>query len=241
MAVQNTLQKTRPADQVVTFLAGNATVTLSPQVVKNYLVSGDKDNITMEELVLFINLCKYQGLNPFLREAYLVKYGKEKATMVTGKDAFMKRAQRNSNYRGCTAGIIVRNGDNIEQREGTFKLDEEILVGGWAKVLVKGYDAPISTSVSLSEYIGKKSDGTPNKQWSRMPSTMLRKVALVQALREAFPDDYAGMYDADEMGLDSSMLSDTPIASPDAQPEYEADVVYEYDSETTLFEDDPLG
>ena len=35
-----------------------------------------------------------------------------------------------------------------------------------------------------------------------MPATMIRKVALVQALREAFPSELSGMYDQSEMGVD---------------------------------------
>ena len=31
---------------------------------------------------------------------------------------------------------------------------------------------------------------------------MIRKVALVQALREAFPEDLAGLYDQSEMGIE---------------------------------------
>lgn len=33
-----------------------------------------------------------------------------------------------------------------------------------------------------------------------MPGTMLRKVALCHALREAFPDDFQGLYGSEEMG-----------------------------------------
>ena len=43
---------------------------------------------------------------------------------------------------------------------------------------------------------------------------MIRKVALVQALREAFPQTFGGMYDADEAGVDSGALDATPIAPP---------------------------
>ena len=35
---------------------------------------------------------------------------------------------------------------------------------------------------------------------------MIRKVALVQALREAFPEDLAGMYSTEEMNVDDSIL-----------------------------------
>ncbi|WP_269318659.1 RecT family recombinase [Caldicellulosiruptor bescii] len=75
--------------------------------------------------------------------------------------------------------------------------DEE-LVGGWAKVFRKDWAVPIEISVSLQEYIRKKKDGQPTRSWREMPATMIRKVALVQALREAFPEQFQGMYALEE-------------------------------------------
>ena len=41
--------------------------------------------------------------------------------------------------------------------------------------------------------------------WAKMPATMIRKVAIVSALREAFPDKFQGMYDQSEMGQDGTL------------------------------------
>ena len=215
MAVQNSLVN-RNSDKEITYTAGSETVRLTPGMVKKFLVSGDASRVTDQEIVMFLNLCKFQHLNPFLREAYLVKYGNEPATIVTGKDAFAKRAQRNERYKGVQAGVIVCNsGGETENRIGSLTLPGEALVGGWSKVYVQGYEVPIEITVSLEEYIGRKKDGEVNRQWKSKPATMIRKVAYVQALREAFPEDFAGMYDADEMGLDSMALSDTPVPVPE--------------------------
>ena len=77
MAVSNSLQKKqdKKSSQLVKFEVNGSTVELSPQIVRDYLVSGDKERVTMQELVMFINMCKFNGLNPWLREAYCVKYG----------------------------------------------------------------------------------------------------------------------------------------------------------------------
>ena len=71
MAIQNSLVKKNKDEQVSVFEVGGKTVRLSPAIVKNYLVNGN-GNITMQEVVMFINLCKFSGLNPFVREAYLI-------------------------------------------------------------------------------------------------------------------------------------------------------------------------
>ena len=47
--------------------------------------------------------------------------------------------------------------------------------------------------VSLDEYIRKDKNGKPFSMWKEKPATMIRKVALVQVLREAFPNEVGGL------------------------------------------------
>lgn len=192
MTPSNTLA---PAKNAITYTAGGQEITLTAGIIKRYLVSGDADKVTDQEVLLFAKLCQYQGLNPFLREAYLVKYGNSPAQTIVSKGALEKRAYRCKDYRGFEAGIIVRHADGtIEQRPGTFYAEDEQLVGGWAKVYVDGYVVPVEATASLREY------STGKALWQSKPATMIRKVAKVCALREAFPDDMQGMYAAEEMG-----------------------------------------
>lgn len=185
--------------QLVEYEANGEMVCISPSMVKKYLVSGG-GNVTDGEVMMFISLCRFQHLNPFLKEAYLIKYGSnDPATIVTGKDVFTKRAEANPNYKGKKAGVIVQKDDGtVEEREGTMVLPSEKLVGGWARVFIKDKE-PEYQSVSFDEYAGKKKDGTLNSQWAKKPATMIRKVAVVQALREAFPDRFQGLYAQEEM------------------------------------------
>lgn len=212
MAVQNNLvkqaQQKNPLE--IRFMAGSEEVKLTPDTVKRYLVSGDPNNVTTQEIVMFMNLCKFQHLNPFLREAYLIKYGSQPATIVTGKSALEKRASRCQGYEGFDAGVVVINlSGELENRSGTLVLDGEQLVGGWCDVYVAQFKKPVKAVVSLNEYIGRKKDGSINSQWSGKPATMIRKVAKMQALREAFPEDFAGMYSAEE--IESGDIPEEPI------------------------------
>ena len=52
------------------------------------------------------------------------------------------------------------------------------------------------------------------RNWKEMPATMIRKVALVQALREAMPQEFQGMYSPEEMPIDVSALSQEPVQMP---------------------------
>lgn len=216
MLQNNIAQKNN--NQLVEFTANGEKVKLSPAIVRSYLVNGN-GNITDQEVVYFINLCKSQGLNPFIKDCYLIKYGNtQPAQMVVSKDVFLKRAERNEQFDGLEAGIIVLNQDGeVIYRKGTFYLkDREELVGGWADVYRKNIAHPTHVEVTFDEYAGKKSDGTLNSQWSSKGATMVRKVALTQALRETFPNDYQQMYSEEEMNVDMK-LDETPIEQPTAQ------------------------
>jgi phage recombination protein Bet len=189
------------------FMVNGEEVKLTGSIVKNYLTRGNAD-ISDQEVVMFINLCKYQKLNPFLNEAYLVKFKGAPAQNIVGKEAFMKRAEKNEQYDGFKAGIIIeRNGEYLEV-EGSFMLPDDKLIGGWAEVHRKDRKFPIIAKVGLNEYNKKQST------WNQIPQTMIRKTAIVQALREAFPDNLGGMYVEEE-------IPEAQVVEPDEKVEKE--------------------
>ena len=214
----------KPAEKTATgfveYMANGEKVKISREMIKRYLVNGG-GNVTDEEVVMFLNLCRFQHLNPFIREAYLIKYGSSSpATMVIGKDVLVKRAKKSPEFLGMQAGVIVEDKEtgNLAEREGTYyNKNEELLVGGWAKVYIKGFEVPVYESVALDEYIGKKKDGEINGQWASKPATMIRKVALVHALREAFPEQNSGLYSPEEIqGAQEVILDEAPVIVDEA-------------------------
>lgn len=185
-------------EKEMVYTVGEEEVKLTGSIVKNFIAKGNK-TVTDREVVIFMNLCKYRKLNPFLNEAYLVKFGDE-AQIVAGKEALMRKAEESPRYKGHRAGIIVVREKEIVELEGCFKLQTDVLVGGWAEIYVEGKSYPVVAKVSLSEY--NKGQST----WKAMPSTMIRKVALVQALREAFPTELGSLYSKEELGVDESKI-----------------------------------
>lgn len=176
-------------------------VKLSIPMIKKYLVSGG-GNVSDEEAMMFLSLCKYQRLNPFVKDAYCIKYGTQAATMVIGKDVYTKRAEKNPLYNGMEHGVIVltKDGETIE-RKGSFHVKgKEEIIGGWAKVYIKGREVPQYDSVAFDEYAGYAKNGELNSNWSKRPGTMIEKVAIMHALRNAFPNDFQGLYVEEEMG-----------------------------------------
>lgn len=204
MSNTETKEKETKKEIAVVYEVDGEQIKLTPSIVQNYIVGTDAQ-ITMPEFKFFTSLCKARGLNPFLKEAYCIKYGKNPAQIVVGKDAVLKRAIKNLNYDGMESGVIVQDKETNEiiERKGTFYLrDRENLVGGWAKVYRKDWQHPTYCSVGFDEVAQKKSDGSLNANWSGKGATMVEKVAKVRALRETFVEELGGMYEAEEMGVD---------------------------------------
>jgi phage recombination protein Bet len=201
--------KTETGSTVTIVETDKGQIQLTPNIVRKYLVSGD-GRVTDQEIVMFLNLCKYQRLNPFLREIYLIKYGdNQPATMVTGKETFLKRATNHPKYKGHVTGIS----DDGKK--------------AWAEVHVDGYSVPIRCEVEYDEYVGTKDEWVsgkktgrkvPNRMWAEKPRTMLKKVALVQALREAFPDVFGGLYSQEEISSISAPLPEENVHNSETQP-----------------------
>ena len=195
----------------VTFQVAGKDVTLTEEIVTNHLAKGN-GKVTRSDIIQFTSLCLYNELNPFLQEAYLVKYSNDApAQMVVSKEAFMKRADINPEYGGYTAGIIVKTGDKLEELEGCFfDAAQSQLVGGWAKVVRKDRDREIVMKVSMHEYNKNMS------LWKEKPATMIRKVALVQALREAFPA-LGSMYTQEEVDVQDATYEEVKTSQIKAQ------------------------
>ena len=138
--------------QAIIYEVSGQEIKLSPSIVTQFIKKGD-GNITDQEAMNFMLLCKYAELNPFLNEAYLVKFGNKDAQMITSKEAFMKRAERQPTYKGNKAGISVLDKDGeIVEREGTIKTKNEELLGGWAKVFRADREEPTYISINFEEF-----------------------------------------------------------------------------------------
>ena len=113
------------------------------------------------------------------------------------------------NGAGVHVNAVVRTGDTVTvvlserapRETDVAPLDiplaivyeDEELLGGWAKVYRKDRTRPSYEEVKLTEY------DTGKSLWKGKKATMIRKVALVHALREAFPSTFGSLYDESEV------------------------------------------
>lgn len=169
----------------------------TPQDVKRFF---DPQNLLSEKQIgQALTLIKGRNLNPFANEVYIVAYknkgGGTEFSLIVSKEAFLKRAAQCKDYEGFEAGVVVLDADGVQvERKGSLVLPNDTIVGGWARVYRKNFKVPVEVYISMGEYDKGRST------WKAMPATMIRKTALVNALREAFPDDLGNMYTEDDGG-----------------------------------------
>lgn len=185
---------------------------------------------TQAEAFAFMRFCQAHKLNPFLSEAYLVKYtDNDSAQMMVGHHVWVGRALAQPNVLSLHQGIIVRGENGIERRQGAFYLPDEELLGGWAEIGFHKRE-PMRIEVTLGEYIQTRRDGQPNRFWKEKPATMIQKVALSQVCRLALPNQFMGMYSPEELDDDDQMHMEAMIGdgTTTADPELLANDVLAY-------------
>lgn len=185
-----------PGKPVEIETAGGDHFSVSFEEVRHFICAKATD----AECKIFLETCRAYRLNPFTREAYLIHYDNKNddtpCTIVLGKNCYLQMAERHPAYDGFEAGVIVLNESRVEYREGSIVYEDEELLGGWAKVYRKDRSRPNYEEVKLSEY------NTGKSLWASKPATMIRKVTLVHALREAFPSTYGLTYDESEISVE---------------------------------------
>ena len=206
--------------QMVRYEASDGTpVELSPEIVARDILGAGND-ISDRQMASFIAKCQARHLNPLAGDCYLTVF-KGSATVIVSKDYFVRTATQQPGFDGMRAGVVVktRDGELLYREGGIVGSTTERLVGGWAEVYDKARSHPSRAEVSLTEY------DQHNAMWESKPATMIRKVALVQAIREAYPGIFGGLYDRDEM--------------PEPEEEFAAqDVIIEDEDKETQSEGD---
>ena len=177
-------------------------IQLNLETIRKYLDGASR--CSPQELGLFLQIARASNLNPFKREIHLIKYGSMAAQIITGYEVYLKRAERSGKWGGMKAWI-----------EG-----EMPNLVGKVEIYRKDWDKPLYHEVYMDEVAKKKADGSFQASWASMPRYMLKKVAIAQALRWAFPDEIGGLpYTRDEIVVEAETAQPQPEAKEaTAQP-----------------------
>lgn len=160
------------------------------------------------DLAVFFHQVQRTGLDPFVRQIYMIGRNQKtptgwetKYTIQTGIDGFRLIARRAAERSHETFGEpeTLWCGEDGVWRE--VWLGSEPPRG--AKVVVQRGRGSFTGVATLSEYAGRKKDGSLTSMWASKPALMLAKCAEALALRKAFPQDLSGLYTTDEMQDDA--------------------------------------
>jgi hypothetical protein len=154
-------------------------------------------NATDKELMMFISICQAYELNPYKREIHFVKYGNAAPSYIVGYEKYLKRAEATGLLDGWECDI-----------EGEYAV---------VKIYRKDRGRPVVWKVKRTEFDKGQSS------WKVMPEFMLKKVALAQGFRLAFPNELGGMpYIAEELppagDITSESLPSTPLIEKQPEP-----------------------
>jgi len=142
---------------------------------------------TEQEFMMFAEICKATGLNPFKREVWFIKAG-GRVQIMTGNQGFHTIANSHPQYDGIETGFVGKDGTYLPM---TYPNSD--FIGAWAKVYRKDRRIPIEAVAMLNEYDKGQSN------WKTMRRIMIVKCAESLALRKSFPQELNGLYTQEEM------------------------------------------
>lgn len=167
----------------------------------NMIVNTVAKGIGVDELRLFLWTANKYGLDPLLKQIYIIPYKQKDSTgkyvtvpqIIVGRDGLLAIAHKTK----------TRDGDIAFDGMTTYveKVDEPLYINGkkvrdWqykavCEVYRKDMNHPIHVEVWEEEYT------TGRHLWATKPRTMIQKVAEAHALRRAF--NVAGIYTEEEL------------------------------------------
>ena len=215
---------------------------VTQKLLLDYLIQSNS-NLTEHEQKMFISVAMAYGLNPFKREIYPVAYGsgdKRKLSIIVGYEIYLKRAERTGKLDGfevSISGIFKKGKIQKKKFDGSFYDVQGILpegeVSATCTVWVKGKTHPVVWTVWFDEYTQS------NEMWLSKPRTMIKKVAIEQAFRIAFPDEMGGMPYAPEE-LPEKMTNNT-FSEAEIIPEAEKETIQPPPSSQPVGSETPKG
>lgn len=185
----------------------SSNITITEAYVESFLKTSDfLKGLTKEEETLFVKTAVAYQLNPYKREikGFITSdNGNRKFVITVGYEVYLQKAE--------TSGKLDSYSVRIENVGEDLK----------AIVIIHRTDKshPFVFESYLSESILKDTQGNPTGFWAIKPKFQLKKTALSQGFRAAFPEILGGIpYDLTE--LNSTVLEETvPQESPIEEPE----------------------
>jgi len=163
---ENGAQTAQPSEQKI-----------QKETILEYLKAyGFANTLSEAEQNQFVQTALAGNLDPFKREIHIAVYGEgknRKLSILTGYQVYLKRAERTGKLDGWRAWL-EGNGEQMKAVVEIFRKD---------------WHYSFTHEVYWEEAVQKKKDGSPTQFWAKQPRFQLRKVAIAQGFRLAFPDE----------------------------------------------------
>ena len=183
-----------------------AEVRLAPDRVDviRKLFSTSKDQLSDAEIAYVLSEAARTKLDPIRQLAVWRDKWTGKIVIHTKIDGLLAISERTGLYRGTEETLLSwRIGKKTVVRpigEGppTGEASESVeLIAATCGVYRQGFDHEVRVTRYWADCAPKEI--VQGSSWDRMPALMLEKVALAGALRRAFPQDLAGLYESAEV------------------------------------------
>lgn len=170
-----------------------------------------RDQLTDDEIAYVFSEAFRTRLDP-LRQLSAWRDKNGRVVVHTKIDGLLALAERTGHYRGAAPTILTwRVGNETVERPmrlGPPAGSDVQLIAATVAVHRDGFAVPVEVTRFWADMAPR--NPSPDTSWDRMGSVMLEKVTFAAALRLAFPQDLAGLYEPSE--LEQADSSDTSIA-----------------------------
>lgn len=170
-----------------------------------------------DEFSQFIHICRATRLDPLRRQAYCFVFNKHKPewrqmTVVTAIGGYRAIADRTGNYRPDPDPAVIEYSEAAKHPTtnplGIVRATVKVFKhshGDWHCVTGEAY---------WDEYVPVKDGAIDSKKtgWVKMPRIMIAKCAEANALRKAWPDDFAGLEVEEEVDRRTIELTAAELA-----------------------------
>lgn len=175
-------------------------------------VAKDADNAEFDH---FIHICKALRLDPLRRQVFCFVFNKDKPqwrqmTVVTAIGGYRAIAERTGAYRPDDRAPRYEHGAKDAKTNPLGITRCEVTVYKFSH----GEWFPVVGEAWWDEYVPLREGAIDSKKsgWIKMPRIMLAKCAEANALRKAWPDDFAGVEVEEEVDRRTIELSATELA-----------------------------
>ncbi|MBQ6448577.1 MAG: recombinase RecT [Bacillus sp. (in: Bacteria)] len=171
-------------------------------VVINSIAKGANN----EELALFIQICKHNGLDPFKSHIYFIKYGNQMSIQVS-VEGILYLAQQREDFNGVTNQLVHENDEfeveidpetqELKIIKHSIKIPRGKVAAAYAIAKRKDYpDKVVLIETDEVEHLKNKA----GSQWKTYYNDMFKKHALKRALKLQFGIEV----DEENLGQDST-------------------------------------